>query len=315
MTKEEIKNKIISADTIIQIAELLENEKLHYQKLGLYDKKFNYYNKNEVNIYRVTQDIVRYDVRLKSGENIEKEDIEWLKSQLTDRFLPAIDSIHISFNMFLRSERTNNTDVNIGNKLKTLNVELYLYENEVRYSVDTTELEEEAYKLHSDIANIFNSCPNRYNKTIKRRFIRSQCLSLTIGFIIAYIAMLLLNIKYDELPDVIHKVVESTKYSYVIIFFIIAFGIGNIIGQGITAALYSGIAPKKKYSHYDRSSRKNVYVDNITEFIEHNEVQIGKYYNSAAKRARIEKIFKVTGIIVALQIFAAIIYCLIIRIQ
>lgn len=315
MAKEEIKDKIISADTVIKIAELLEKEKLHYQKLGLYDKKFNYYNKNEVNVYRVSKDVVHYDVRLKSGENIEKEDIEWLKSQLTDRFLPAIESIHMSFGMFVSSERTNNTDVNSTNKLKSLNVDLYLYENEVHFSVDTTELEDEAYKLHSDIANIFNSCPNRYNKTIKRRFIRSQCLSLSIGFVIAYIAILLLNIKYDNLPDVVHRVIESTRYSYVIIFFIIAFGIGNIIGQGITAALYSGIAPKKKYSHYDSSSRKNVYVDNITEYVEHNEVQIGKYYNSAAKRSRIEKIFKVTGIIVAIQIFVAIVYCLIIRIQ
>lgn len=315
MAKEEIKNKIISADTIIKIAELLENEKLHYQKLGLYDKKFNYYNKNEVNVYRVSKDVVTYDVRLKSGENIEKEDIEWLKSQLTDRFLPAIESVHISFVMWVSSERTSNTDVNSTNSLKNIDVELYLYENEVRFSVDTTELEDEAYKLHSDIANIFNSCPDRYNKTIKRRFIRSQCLSLTIGFVIAYLAILILNIKYDDLPDVVHRIIESTKYSYVIIFFVIAFGAGNIIGQGITAALYNVIAPKKKYSHYDRSSRKNVYVDNITEYIEHNEVQFGKYYNSAAKRARIEKIFKVTGIIVALQIFVAIIYCLILRIQ
>lgn len=315
MAKEEIKNKIISADTIIKIAELLENEKLHYQKLGLYDKKFNYYNKNEIKVYRVSKDVVTYDVRLKSGENIEKEGIEWLKSQLTDRFLPAIDSIRMDFTMYVSSERMNNTDVNSSSNFRTINVLVYFYENEAYFSVDSTELEDEAYKLHSDIASIINSCPDRYNKTIKRRFIRSQCLSLTIGFIIAYIAMIAIKISYDDLPEIVQKIFDSTIYSYVIVFFIIAFGAGNIIGQGVTAALYRTIAPRKKYSHYDRSSKKSVYVDNISEYINQNEVQFGKYYNSAAKRARIEKIFKITGIIVALQIFAAIIYCLIIRMQ
>lgn len=127
--------------------------------------------------------------------------------------------------------------------------------------------------------------------------------------------MLALNITYDNLPEILHRVFESTKYSYIICFFVIAFGAGNIIGQGIMAILYKGIAPKKKYSHYDRSSRKSVYVDNISEYIEHNEVQFGKYYNSSFKRLRIEKIFKITRIIVTIQIFASIIYSLIIRMQ
>ena len=315
MAREEIKNKIISAETIIKLAELFEHEKLHYLKLGLYDKKFNYYNKNEVNIYRVFVDNVKYDVKLKSGENIEKDDIEWFKSQLTDKYLPAIEGVRIELSIQLSSEREKMTDVNSSKNYKSINAYIYLYENEAYFSVDSTELEDEAYKLHSDIINIFNSCPDRYNKTIKRRFIRSECLSLTIGFIIAYITILALRITYSDLPDVVHRIFESTKYSYVIVFFIIALGAGNIIGQGITAALYRGITPKKKYSHYDTSSRKSVYVDNVSEYIEHNEVQFGKYYNSSSKRARIEKIFKITGIIVAVQIFAAIIYSLIIRMQ
>ncbi|MBQ3409571.1 MAG: hypothetical protein IJH12_10270 [Clostridia bacterium] len=313
MAREEIKNKIISVETIMKIANLLENEKLHYQKLGLYNQKFNYYNKNEISVYEVNSDKVKYNIKLKSGESVEKEDLEWFKNQLTERYLSAIDSITIWFDLNLWSERTNNKEVNYSKKYKSIDVSVRLYENEASFSVDASELEDEAYKLHSDIVNILNSCPDRYNKTIKHRFIRTQCLALTIGFVISYIAIFILKMSYNNLPEVVQKVFDSTIYSYVICFFIIAFGVGNIIGQGIMAGLYRVIAPKKKYSHYDVNSKKSVYVDNITEYMEHDEVQIGKYCNSIARRAKIEKIFKVTGIIVTIQIFITIVYCLIIR--
>jgi len=315
MAREEIKNKIISIETIIKLAELLENEKLHYQKLGLYDKKFNYYNKDEVNVYKVFSDHVKYDVKLKSGESVEKESLDWFKAQLEPKYIPAIDSIRISFDTNIKSERDNASTVNVSKQYASINVVIHLYENEANFSVDVSELEDEAYKLHSDIISIINECPDRYNKTIKRKGLRAQCLSLTIGFIVGYIALLAIKLSYDNLPEILHKVFDSTIYSYVIFFFIIAFSVGNIIGQGITALLYGVIAPKKKYSHYDTSSRKSVYVDNITDYMAHNEVQFGKYHNSKKIRLKIEKIFKITSIIVALQIFAAIIYCLIIRMQ
>ena len=41
--------------------------------------------------------------------------------------------------------------------------------------------------------------------------------------------------------------------------------VGNILGLPIMLALYRNILPKAKYSHYSRSSRKSVYVDNLME--------------------------------------------------
>ena len=50
---------------------------------------------------------------------------------------------------------------------------------------------------------------------------------------------------------------------------------------------YDGIVQKyctkAKYSHYSRSSHKSVYVDNVDDYVSHNEVQIGKFVDNEKK--------------------------------
>ena len=78
------------------------------------------------------------------------------------------------------------------------------------------------------------------------------------------------------------------------------------------AILGKNIAPKKKYSHYSKSSGKSVYIDDIEGYMKLNEVQIGKFYNTIQQRAKIEKIFKITNIIVIIQLILSCIYCMMI---
>ena len=68
----------------------------------------------------------------------------------------------------------------------------------------------------------------------------------------------------------------------------------------------------KKYSHYSKSSGKSVYIHDIEGYMKLNEVQIGKFYNTIQQRAKIEKIFKITNIIVIIQLILSCIYCMMI---
>ena len=127
----------------------------------------------------------------------------------------------------------------------------------------------------SDILKILENSPNRYDKTIKRKFLRVESLSLVIGFICAYVTMLAMIIFSNNLPDAIKKMMNSSKYSYIVVFYVITIGIGNIIGGIISNGLYKNIAPKKKYSHYSKSSGKSVYIDDIEGYM--NFVKLRKY--------------------------------------
>ena len=66
--------------------------------------------------------------------------------------------------------------------------------------------------------------------------------------------------------------------------------------------LYEGIVPEKKYSHYSDMSRESVYVDNVADYTEKNEIQIGKFYNSLERRNKIEGIYGTAKMIVLAQL-------------
>ena len=51
-----------------------------------------------------------------------------------------------------------------------------------------------------------------------------------------------------------------------------------------------------------------MYVDDVNEYIEKNEVQIGKFYNSIERRNKIESIYKSSKLIVLVQIAIYLLY-------
>ena len=111
----------------------------------------------------------------------------------------------------------------------------------------------------------------------------------------------------NKLPNEITNYITN---KYVLIFgqWFLAFLIGNIFGLPIMKILYKTLIPSGKYSHYNTSTHKSVYVDDVESFISENEVQIGKNANNGKKRAIIEKIYKVTKIVVLIQIVLSILF-------
>ena len=218
MNFDAINNKIISIDTIIKIVEYLEGEKEHYGKLYAYNEKLKYYKKHKADVFRGADNILNYKIVLHSGEELKKDNFEWFKEQLKTINKSNIKEIDINFLTSSLSNKKNNNELLSNSEYRRISIYLYFNEDKISYSFEGSEYEEEIYKYKSDILKILENCPNRYDKTIKRKFLRVESLSLVIGFICAYVTMLAMIIFSNNLPDAIKKMMNSSKYSYIVVF-------------------------------------------------------------------------------------------------
>ena len=105
----------------------------------------------------------------------------------------------------------------------------------------------------------------------------------------------------DKIPVQLSNYLDSKMVIIIGQWFVSAI-VGNVLGLPIMLALYRNILPKTKYSHYSKSAHRSVYVDNLQDFVSHNEVQFGKFANNKNNRELIEKIYNVTSKIVLLQL-------------
>lgn len=185
-------------------------------------------------------------------------------------------------------------------------------EDSVSISVNGKNLEEEVYKVHSHLRGLIENNDYRYNKTVKHRNFRIQSFCLTLGFVLSYILYLIMLVNKEKLTGEL-EVLINNKYVLIIGQWFVAFLLGNILGFPIMKTLYKTIVQKTKYSHYNRSSSKSVYVDDIEKFISSDEVQIGINAYNGKKRLIIERIYKITSKIVLLQLILSIIFFIVFK--
>lgn len=303
MSEEKIVNKIVPIETIIDVANYLEDQKEEYRKLFERDENKNRNLKYNEQVYEYKGNVpkVQYTIKYKDGKDITENDYNWFIANINN--LSSIELITINY------------DVNYSSNVKDIDyfeyMSLYTWvhfrEDTITLQVDGTNMEEQVHKLHSYIRGTIEDNEERYNKTIKNRQIRIQSFCLSIGLILSYIIYFILKVNMNKLPNEITNYITN---KYVLIFgqWFVAFLIGNIFGLPIMKILYKTLIPRGKYSHYNTSTHKSVYVDDVESFISENEVQIGKNANNGKKRAIIEKIYKVTKIVVLIQIVLSVLF-------
>ena len=310
-SEESIVNKIIPVETIIEIANYLENQKTEYEKLFAEDAEKNKnlaYNDQiyEYKGYKAQAPTVQYTIKFKDGKELTEPDYNWFIKMLENT--PYIECISFSYSVHYSANYKNKEQY----EQMYLHVYTWFHENSTTIRIDGANMEEQIYKIHSDLRSLLENNEERYNKTIKNRNLRIQSFCLTIGFIFSYILYLILIGIKAELPNIIIQILNN-KYGIILGQWFISALIGNLIGFPIIMAFYKNIIPQRKFSHYSNSSKKSVYVDNIDDYISHNEVQIGKFANSGKNRILIEKIYKVTRIIVVLQLLISLLLFFIIK--
>lgn len=308
MSEEKIVNKIVPIETIIEVANYFEDQKEEYIKIFERDENKNKDLRYGEQVYEYKGNVpkIQYTIRYKNGKDITENNYNWFIGNLNN--LSSINEITIYY--------TVNYSSNIKDKAHyeymTLYTWIHFRNDTVTLHIDGTNLEEQVHKIHSYVRGIIENNDDRYNKTIKNRKRRMQCFYLSIGFVLSYILYFILKANIGKIPVDIVKYINN-KFVLIIGQWFISALLGNILGFPIMRTLYSTLIPKSKYFYYSKSSHKSVYVDDIEKFTSENEVQIGEFANNGKKRAIIEKIYKVTKVIVLIQVVLSILFFVLLK--
>ena len=302
-------NKQVPLETIIKVADYLEDYKEKY------DKKFEVEeNKNKDIPYGEKNyelengsTIIKYMINFKNGKNITESDYNWFVGNLVNPSI--IKDISIDLYMSYYTKSTNSKYNDVPNKVNT---SLYFREFDITVDVDTTNQENEAHNVYSEIMNILEDNEERYNKTIKNRKLRIQSFCISIGIILSYILFLALKINASNIYPFIAEILNN---KYVIVFgqWFVATLLGNVISYWYILSIYKPLLPDTKYAGYNYSANRGNYTDDVDDYTEHSEIHFGKYWDAEKRRTKIEKIYKVTKIVLLVQLIISAILFLILK--
>lgn len=307
-SEEKIVNKIIPIETIIEVANYLEDQKEEYQRLFEKEEQKNAGLKYSEQVYEYKGDNpkVQYTVKFKDGREITETNYNWFVGMLNN--LNAIEQI----TFYSTISYSSNARTREHYEYMHLYTWVHFREDTTTIRVDGKNMEEQVYRVHSYLRGTIENNDDRYNKTVRNRKLRIQSLCLSIGFVLSYILYFVMIANKNKIPVEFANYLDN-RFVLIIGQWFISALIGNILGLPIMLALYRNILPKAKYSHYSKSSHKSVYVDNVEDFVAHNEVQIGKFANNGKNRETIEKIYKITSKIVLVQVAISILLFFILK--
>lgn len=307
-SEEKIVNKIIPIETIIEVANYLEDQKEEYQRIFEKEEQKNAGLKYSEQVYEYKGDNpkVQYTIRFKDGREITEADYNWFVGMLNN--LNLIEQI----TFYSTISYSSNARTREHYEYMHLYTWVHFREDTTTIRVDGKNMEEQVYRVHSYLRGTIENNDDRYNKTVKNRKLRIQSLCFSIGFVLSYIIYFILIANKNKIPVELANYLDNKMIIIIGQWFISAV-VGNILGLPIMLALYRNILPKAKYSHYSKSSHKSVYVDNVEDFVAHNEVQIGKFANNRKNREIIEKIYKITSKIVLVQVAISILLFFILK--
>ncbi len=302
-------NKQIPLETIVKVANYLEKYKEEY------DRKFELEQNKNKNIpygekqweYENGNTTINYTIEFKNGKNIKESDYNWFAQNLNQPSI--IKSIAIDLYVSFYTKGPNNAGNDIYNKV---NVSLYFREFDVTIDVDTTNQENEAHKVYSEVMNILEDNEDRYNKTMKHRKIRTQCFTISVGIILSYILYAIIKLNMSKMSPFVNEYLNN-KYSLIFGQWFIAILLGNIFSYWYILSIYRPLLPNTKYTGYNYSTGKGNYEDDVDDYVEHSEVHFGKYWDAEKRRKKIEKIYKVTRIILLVQLVISAILFLILK--
>jgi len=302
-------NKQIPLDSIIKVANHLEDYKEKY------DKKFELEENKNKNIpygekqweYENGNTSINYTIEFKNGKNIKESDYNWFVGNLNQP--GAIKSISIDLYISFYTKSNNSTTNDIYNKV---NISLYFREFDASIDIDTTNQENEAHNVYSEIMNILEDNEDRYNKTIKNRKIRIQSFCISIGFLLSYILYIALRMNIDKLDPFIAQYLDN-KLVLLVGQWVVAILSGNILSYWFIVSIYKPLLPESKYAGYNSSTYRSVYKDDVDDFVEHSEIHFGKYWDAAKRRNTIEKIYKITSKIVLVQLLISVVLFFILK--
>ena len=128
-----------------------------------------------------------------------------------------------------------------------------------------------------------------------------QSFTISIGIILSYILYIVLIMNKEKISP---YVAECLNNKNILIFgqWFVAILLGNVASFWYILSVYRPLLPESKYAGYNSSTYKSVYKDDVDDYLEHCEVHFGKFWDAEKRRTKIEKIYKVTKIILIVQL-------------
>lgn len=311
MKNEYEKTQLLSASDIMKFAKLIDNYAQEWRMKEIHEKQSLEHSPSATKkAYNLLDAKIRYRIEYYDGKEKTEEDYEWFKQEVSN--VRAVKDINIIYRLSYIDKKSENEAV------KMLSADIYFhtsdkgYYSSASYNVDSKQMETEADSLYGKIESIFRNNPTRYDAIIKYRKYITIAISTAVGIIISYILYLILRLGLGNSDGFFNTALNNKT---IIVF-----------GQWITAILggyalvswfinmkYQPMLPDKKYLGYSSSRNKGMYSDNVEKFVENSEVQIGKYYDLRNRRKSIKKAFKISILVMAIQLLISVILFIILK--
>lgn len=314
--ENEIVNKQISLKTILDVANYLEDCKERYNNLFRQEeiknkdlpynqKKYEYANGNIK---------MNYTIEFYNGQTKTESDYNWFIGNIRETKLIKNIRLNLYIGFATRTQGSDYNDIINSIDIYVDFRDHYMTDeaSRVTISIDTKNQERESNNIYGTILNMLENNEERYNKTIKYRKARMQSLCISVGIILSYILYIILKINIAKLPEFIDTYMSN---KYVLIFgqWFVSILLGNIFAYWYILSVYKPLLPSTKYVGYNSSTYKSVYADDIDTYLDGSEVHFGKYWDAEKRRNKIEKIYKITRIILLIQLVISAILFLILK--
>lgn len=302
MQKQNIINKRIELEDIEQVAKILLNKQENLASKAKQGEHEAEYTDGKSQKNKVSVNKISIDIHYKDGMKISKDDAySWFISEMYAN-RANIEQIWIKYYAMYYE----NYELGANSIMTIEQYDVWIRENSISIDSRSDNCDNRVYATVEEIRNIFAKCPEKYDRTIKGKFFRSQALYLAIGFIIAIILALFTKFslmpKYELLATALNNTIV-----FVLAYIFVAELSGTLIGNGIIASMYKRISPKQKYVGYNRKTRTNTYVDDLDDYKANPEVMIGVNAYNTSDRIKIEKMYSVCKKIVLIELLISVV--------
>ena len=277
-----VANKIISESDLMDIFqrmndEIKENEQICRQETmqnEKYERDYQHWTTKDF------QGTIKCTFNFYDDTNITVDNYNAFITVFNNRLHEVKDMwLRYSYSYWIQNGR----DQKMISQHINMNIYEYKMDIEVNLSSDDKKMDD-VYQL---IKEKILKAPERYDRVIKKK----SSITNKIGFALGMIPSLVICTLLVFVPA-IRQIYGMTYVLFPIAVVILAFMIGNTVFGGKLDRLYSTIVPEKKYDHYDTSSGRSVYKDDIDKFVGTSEIIIGKNINNINNRKEIVNLEK-----------------------
>ena len=289
---KEIKNKIITKEDIKKIVLLIND---YYSEMSILHKQYkeesqNYDDPRNTSIKKIvmsSKPTLEFSVKLENHTETQN-DVNWFIDVLSSRS-KEIELITVSYLAYYHLNTSNNES--FSGQSAQESIHLTFREDYASVSFEYQNPHSNYQTIQENIEAIIKNAPESYDKTISKKYMRENIPSLSIGLLIGIIlsSALYLICKFTNINLYINNFILSIYF--IPVMFVLSSLIGLIL-PGKNHSLYRQLNIKKKYAGYNSTKKSNTYKDDISEFLDYCEVEIGKNYKHKQIREQIEKNYK-----------------------